>query len=647
MRRTHLLGLLAVVAVVSVVSVLAVTVVDRDRPGAPGAPTVRTVPGCPRAPATVDVTPVHLVADLDHVTVRDSAWRGPVLAAADNILAGAIPAVRPHGPAEDGGDPLRYLYDEGVALRRVTGVLGLAYAARHDPRYLDFLAAQTVGAARWPDWNPGHPLDTAQLATAVALGYAWSRNRMTPEERGEVVSALVDRLLLPYTCGTGHASAGLRMRRATAGNQTTVVATAAVLAGLAVRPDQPAWSAAAVEAGSASLARHAGPDGSGRSLADGPTIEGLMYTTYEAANLALLRATVQANPHDPAVTGPLNRALPDLTALAEWNERCGRVAEPAVQDGWDLYPWVDRATALAAMASTPGAGPHLQALIDALQARDRLTIPAAGAWPVPDAIAELLLSQSAAAGGAAAPAAQTLVSGGAHGARLYGCTTHGDTYALVTGVPNDAPHAHSDVGNVVVKQGEQTLLDDLGQRDYGFHGGPVWRASTKAHSTLGVLQPDGSVVQRRNGSGAVTADGDGLLMTSTSALAGVSSWQRRVVVGDGTVQVHDTLTAASGAALPISASFLLAAPPASVVGQPDGAVRFTVADGSVWDLVPPAGTTVTWSDAAPTPPYVDAPSIAAPAAGHTLVVIHTDLTGTLDLTTDLRRVGAAATSRGP
>jgi hypothetical protein len=120
-----------------------------------------------------------------------------------------------------------------------------------------------------------------------------------------------------------------------------------------------------------------------------------------------------------------------------------------------------------------------------------------------------------------------------------------------------------------------------------------------------------------------------------------------VVAGDGTVQVHDTLTAAGGATLPISASFLLAAPPASVVGQPDGAVRFTVADGSVWDLAPPAGTTVTWSDAAPTPPYVDAPSISAPAAGHTLVVIHTDLTGTLDLTTDLRRVGAAATSRGP
>ena len=40
----------------------------------------------------------------------------------------------------------------------------------------------------------------------------------------------------------------------------------------------------------------------------------------------------------------------------------------------------------------------------------------------------------------------------------------------MTGVPNDAPHAHADVGNVVVKQGEQDVLADLGQRTYGFTG---------------------------------------------------------------------------------------------------------------------------------------------------------------------------------
>ena len=289
-----------------------------------------------------------------------------------------------------------------------------------------------------------------------------------------------------------------------------MIGTAAVLAGLAVRPDEPAWSAAAVEAGAASLRRTAAPDGSGRSLADGPTVEGLMYTTYEAANVALLQATVAANRLDPGVTGPLDGALPGLHALADWNERCGRVADPAVEDGWDLYPWVDRTTALAAMASSPHAGAHLLALIDGLQARSQLMRARPRAvWAGPTASPSSLLSQVS-PGGAVAPPAQALVSGGAPDARRYGCATHGDTYALLTGIPNDVPHAHADVGNVVVKQGEKTVLDDLGQRTYGFTGGPVWRVGTKAHSTVGVLQDDGSVRQTRAGSGAVSVEGDDL-----------------------------------------------------------------------------------------------------------------------------------------
>ena len=127
----------------------------------------------------------------------------------------------------------------------------------------------------------------------------------------------------------------------------------------------------------------------------------------------------------------------------------------------------------------------------------------------------------------------------------------------MTAVPNDAPHAHADVGNVVVQQGEQTLLDDLGQRSYSFAGGPVWRAATKAHSTLGVAQADGDVRQRAGGKGLVAVAGTDLVMSSTSALAGVAGWQRRVTIGDGVVRIRDDVTATSEAAVPLSASFLL------------------------------------------------------------------------------------------
>ena len=143
-----------------------------------------------------------------------------------------------------------------------------------------------------------------------------------------------------------------------------------------------------------------------------------------------------------------------------------------------------------------------------------------------------------------------------------------------------------------------------------------------------MLQDDGSVRQARTGSGAVSAEGDDLLMSSSTALPASRAGPAGSSSATATVQVRDTLGAARDEAVPLSASFLLAAAPASVAQQPDGSLRFTVADGGVWELVPPPGTAVSFSDAAPTPPYVDAPDIAGPAAAHTLVVLRTDLVGT-------------------
>ena len=171
MRRTAALGLATVadcpLAVVTAALVVTLAGPDR-RPVPPDACAhSRTVP---LAPASLDVAPVHLVADLDHVAVRESQWRRADHRCRRPGPRRQHPVVRPPDRG-DGGGPGALPYDEGVALRRVAGVLGFAYAASHDPRYLDALAAQTVGASRWPDWNPGHPLDTAQVGTAVALGW--------------------------------------------------------------------------------------------------------------------------------------------------------------------------------------------------------------------------------------------------------------------------------------------------------------------------------------------------------------------------------------------------------------------------------------------------------------------------------------------
>lgn len=598
-------------------------------------------PACvPRRPSR-DLGPgdTTLVGDLDATTVRESPARAALLQTADAIVAGSIPAVAYNATLT--GDPKRYLYDEGVALRRITGILGYAYAATKDPRYLDTMATTVaLNAARWPDWNPGHPLDTAQVATAVALAYSWSGHRLAPADRAVVADALTSRMVLAYSCADGPLGAA----RSWGGNRSTVVATAAALSAIAVRNDAPAWASVALDDAVAALRRALRDTESGRSVATGPTVEGFMYTTYEAANLALLHATRWRTP-DRALAARLGTSLADLQPLAAWTERCGRVADPPMDDGWDVYPWVDRPTAVAAMLAWPPAGGHAADLLAALQPRATLTVPDRGTWTVPDGIAEIVASGLSPRQHRLPPAG-AVTSGGA--APRWGCAVSGDLQAVLSAAPNNAPHAHRDVGNVVLSAGDQEVLTDLGQRDYGLTGVPyVWRVLTKAHSTLGVLQPDGRVEQGAEASGTVTTDGASLTMTSGDALPGLD-WRRSVSVTGDTATIRDELLLQPGAgATTVSMSLLLATTPERVTSAPDGRLRFTVADGSVWELVSPPGATPSVRDASPTPPYDDAPDVTTRLGpAHSLVTIPVTVTTGADLTTTVARVGRSGDEAG-
>ena len=594
-------------------------------------------PGCtPRRAPDLGPGPVQLVADLDSAGVRRSPSRGALLEAADDIVSGAIPAVAYNFTLA--GDSLRYLYDEGVALRRVAGILAYAYATTGRPVFLDAMATKVaLNAARWPDWNPGHALDSAQVATAVALAYGWSGHRLSATERAVVSGALATRMVLSYSCADGM----LAGTRARTGNQNSVIATAATLAGIATRNDATAWGAVAVSDGTGALARTRLDDGSGRSVAAGPTVEGFMYTTYEAANLALLHATRWRNTAGAAVTGALTGTVAELDRLAAWTERCGTVADPDMEDGWDYYPWIDRPTALAAMAAAPGAGAHVLEMLAELQARDTLTVPERGTWPAPDGIAELVVSGLAPAS-TAPPTVQSYASGSEGAGSHWGCATHEGMHAVLGAAPNDAAHGHRDLGNVVVRHGDQEVLADLGQRDYGLGGvSYAWRPLTKAHNTVGVLQPDGRVIQRGQGSGTVTALADGLQMVSTDSLDDVD-WRRQVRLGATSVTVHDEIgLRPTGVAKTLSVSFLLATPPARVRDLGGGRLRFGLGDGSTWELTAPSGTVPTFRDAHPTAPYDDTADFRATLGpAHTLVTFTAPLIAMLDLTTSLNRVTA-------
>ena len=55
--------------------------------------------------------------------------------------------------------------------------LALVYRMEGDPRYADRAWKELEAAAAFPDWNPPHFLDTAEMTHAFALGYDWLYER--------------------------------------------------------------------------------------------------------------------------------------------------------------------------------------------------------------------------------------------------------------------------------------------------------------------------------------------------------------------------------------------------------------------------------------------------------------------------------------
>jgi hypothetical protein len=129
---------------------------------------------------------------------------------------------------------------------------------------------------------------------------------------------------------------------------------------------------------------------------------------------------------------------------------------------------------------------------------------------------------------------------------------------------------------------------------------------------------------------------DTLVMDSDAALPGVR-WQRTVRTGRTEVTIHDSLQTWPGG-VDLSMSWLVPAPIDTVQRSGAHAIRFSLADESVWELVLPDGHPWRLTDASPTPPYVDSDEIVSLAASHSLVTIPLELGTALHLTTQVRRV---------
>ncbi|MEN6358045.1 MAG: heparinase II/III family protein [Armatimonadota bacterium] len=119
------------------------------------------------------------------------------------IAAGYLESLSKHGDAILDAKPVerilngpRLLYVSRAVLDRVT-TLGLLYRLDNDPKWAARAIKEMRAAAVFVDWNSPHFLDVAEMTAAMAFGYDWLYDAMTPEDRALIRTAIVKKGLDP------------------------------------------------------------------------------------------------------------------------------------------------------------------------------------------------------------------------------------------------------------------------------------------------------------------------------------------------------------------------------------------------------------------------------------------------------------------
>ena len=86
----------------------------------------------------------------------------------------------------------RLLTQSRRALDRIY-TLSLLYRVSRDKAYLDRVVREMRAAADFPDWNPSHFLDTAEMTHALSIGYDWLFDSLTPQQRSWIKEAIVEK----------------------------------------------------------------------------------------------------------------------------------------------------------------------------------------------------------------------------------------------------------------------------------------------------------------------------------------------------------------------------------------------------------------------------------------------------------------------
>jgi len=90
----------------------------------------------------------------------------------------------------------RLLHQSRACLDRVYTLLTV-YRLTGESRFADRAIKEMLTAASFPDWNPSHFLDTAEMSHALGIGYDWLYNELSEEDKNTIREALMEKGLKP------------------------------------------------------------------------------------------------------------------------------------------------------------------------------------------------------------------------------------------------------------------------------------------------------------------------------------------------------------------------------------------------------------------------------------------------------------------
>jgi len=342
--------------------------------------------------------------------------------------------------------------------------LALVYRLGGEEKHAARALKELEAAAAFPDWNPSHFLDTAEMSCAFGIGYDWLYAYMNEAQRATVRKALIEKGLTPgLECyrGTGRYGWWTKAHH----NWSQVCNGGLAVGALAIADEQPALSWEILDAGLKAVRpamANFGPDGSWN---EGPGYWGytLQYTSYYLAALQSALGSMADLEKSPGLSeaglfriafiGPTGRtfnfadagdgagAAPSMLWLARtfskpvcaWHQR--QVMRPSAFDlVWFSPEGKDRAT-----SGLP---------LNKFFRRDNIVF-LRSAWEDPAAL-----------------------------------------WVGFKGGDNTANHSHLDLGSFVLDALGERWAVDLGSDDYnlpGYFGGKRWtyyRLMTESHNTL-------------------------------------------------------------------------------------------------------------------------------------------------------------------